>query len=253
MITKLKINDLKDMPLSWWADLKPLNTFTEFNFTSDLNIILGPNRSGKSTILKLIRKHLFCEGGAYSKLSNSTKRSLLKDWLSDDPDLYKGYTLDHDGQMLFCFDSSESAGLESGSFNADYFMDGVSSIFANKDSSSGEAMLNRFSQVIKHILEQEKAWYSEANLEDPVYKQTLKPTILKNKRTILLDEPTINMDLDTEILFFKQLPNLAKKMQVIITSHSPLAFQKYKCDVNYIELVPDYLDNIRQKYRKLKF
>jgi len=46
MISKMVFKDHKDMPITWWDELKEIHKLNEIKFTPGLNVIVGPNGIG---------------------------------------------------------------------------------------------------------------------------------------------------------------------------------------------------------------
>ena len=63
MIERLTISDNGDLIISWWKDVKTLKNKKIFTFKPGINIIIGKNASGKSTLLMLLARHFHCEQG----------------------------------------------------------------------------------------------------------------------------------------------------------------------------------------------
>ena len=68
--------------------------------------------------------------------------------------------------------------------------------------------------------------------------------------TVLLDEPDLHLDIPSQANLWKQLVDLAKREQVIVTSHS--VFAVAVPGAAYIDLVPGYLAECRKSVEGLR-
>ena len=261
-----------------------------FTFDADrINLIFGPNASGKSTILKGIASHAMCEDG-FSKfaevidligfgIDNFTvddymegiKRHILKmggtssvvEW-DGSPIYYHNFdnrkTYGYIGDL--CGSIIDSVGEE-----ILYTMD-------KNSSSSGQGMFYQFSKLVgrmsksvtyEDILEGPKKEYGRRKEDDcwrmcydaqeRYYKSFPMSYDRNGQNTYLFDEIDKSMDiLNINELYTKILPSLSERYgkQIIIISHSPLVLRDevYKSEkYNFISIDEEYTE----KCRKLLF
>ena len=70
MITEVKITDNTSLPLAYSNNIAALSNGATFQFKNGINIIIGKNGCGKTTLLKNIANYLLCDNNLYSKLPN---------------------------------------------------------------------------------------------------------------------------------------------------------------------------------------
>ena len=115
-------------------------------FKPGLNIIVGANGSGKSTVLRLLAASVAAKQGGYSKVTS--------DWLwqmglghgSKAAPFFRSV---HDGCLVNCFDSLARVGLIGGGFDYDFTDQGISNAMLH--ASAGESNLSR-SNALMSIL-----------------------------------------------------------------------------------------------------
>ena len=263
MINKLIISDINDLPIKYWKEVPGLQNKNEIEFSPGLNIIVGPNGSGKSTLLNLIRKTFLCENSYYSCYTKDSINNLCKNiniFEKNNSDYgYHGYDFVHDGNPVFCFDASTSIGIENGAFT-DFMVDGINNMFSKKGSSSGQNIIYELNTMFQYSLKvneiQDNIGITSVN---DTWKNKIKtaqriignPGINKSKITILLDEPTVNLDFIVEMYLWEMLEKHSEKYQIIIATHSIGLLKRFKCDVKIIEMKDGYIDKMKKSLRKI--
>jgi len=256
MIEALHIKDRKDMPVEWWHKVKRLQRRKVFRFKPGINILWGPNGSGKTTILRAIARMTHCEQGGRSVITQSSLRAMWhhkSSWRDRKKEgsgqtkkaTPQGAKLDFDGQMVFYFDPTRATGLVMGAFDDDFFQEGVVNLKFN--GSSGQTTMMRFAQLLGKRPSQGAAIPSKV---DPNHVNSswaevlqecvdhLQPSIEVGKLTVLMDEPDTHLDWPTKSQFWNNIPVFAKQVQLIIATHSIYALKLQ--DVHWIELQRGY-------------
>ena len=99
MITKVKITHRDNTPIKYLGQTKILPEGSEYEFKSGVNVIVGPNGTGKSTLLKLIKKYILIDrdnqdaknvDGLFDYYTKSDKD---EDHMFDGIDVYSDYRL----------------------------------------------------------------------------------------------------------------------------------------------------------------
>ena len=236
-----------------------------FTFESDkINLIFGPNASGKSTILKSIAAHAFCEDG-FSKFlepfdfnvswwntPESEKLNAYRDCLRKRVDSFYGTSsiIEWDGSPIYFhnFENRRSygnIGELTGSIIDDVGEE-MMYILERGSISSSQNMFYQFSKLsnlmsknitFEDILEIPKKKYSKDKddvwsivykVQEEYYKSFPMSYDRNGQNTYLLDEIDKSMDiLNINELYTNILPKLLDKYgkQIIIISHSPIVLR----------------------------
>ena len=237
-----------------------------FTFESDkINLIFGPNASGKSTILKSIAAHAFCVDG-FSKFlepvdfnvswwntPESEKLNAYRDCLRKRVDSFYGTSsiIEWDGSPIYFhnFENRRSygnIGELTGSIIEDVGEE-MMYILDRSHISSSQNMFYQFSKLsnlisknitFEDILETPKKKYSNKDKDDvwsivykvqeEYYKSFPMSYDRNGQNTYLLDEIDKSMDiLNINELYTNILPKLLDKYgkQIIIISHSPIVLR----------------------------
>ena len=237
-----------------------------FTFESDkINLIFGPNASGKSTILKSIAAHAFCVDGfskllepvdfnvSWWKIPESEKLNAYRDCLRKRVDSFYGTSsiIEWDGSPIYFhnFENRRSygnIGELTGSIIDDVGEE-MMYILERGSISSSQNMFYQFSKLsnlmsknitFEDILEIPKKKYSNKDKDDvwsivykvqeEYYKSFPMSYDRNGQNTYLLDEIDKSMDiLNINELYTNILPKLLDKYgkQIIIISHSPIVLR----------------------------
>ena len=258
MVQKVVIKDNKNAPLRYLPDLKNFKNGTVYEFKPGVNVIVGENGSGKTTLLNIIKKYLLVD---YTECSvgefNSNLHIIVPFALSDDKkkiydgiDVYADYDkntfrLCHAGERKF------ESSLQS--------FETFGTAFTQMHASTGEGVNIALNSLFKHIFSnkvQLKFNYEQFKESEPLYYdyiQKHRPENIEDEYTLLLDEPDRNLD----IFNVKQIQTIfghrKEQTQVIGVIHNPLLiyYLSKKKHVNFIELTPDYVNNVKKAVDKL--
>ena len=237
-----------------------------FTFESDkINLIFGPNASGKSTILKSIAAHAFCVDGfskllepvdfnvSWWKIPESEKLNAYRDCLRKRVDSFYGTSsiIEWDGSPIYFHNfenrrSYGSIGELTGSIIGSIGEE-INYIMGRDRSSSSQNMFYQFSKLSKlmsksitfeDILEAPKKkylnervnenWSTAYKVQEEYYKSFPMSYDRNGQNTYLLDEIDKSMDiLNVNELYTNVLPKMLEKYgtQIIIISHSPIVLR----------------------------
>ena len=101
MITKVVINNNGDTPIEYLSGLGAFRNGKTYEFKPGVNIIVGKNGCGKTTLMNLIRKYLLvdlseCSAGMFNSNINAVCFGL-----GDDKHMYAGADVVHN-PLLIC-------------------------------------------------------------------------------------------------------------------------------------------------------
>jgi predicted ATPase len=222
-----------------------------FKFRPGLNILIGNNGAGKSTILRAMGMTLAAIQGGVSTV---TER-YVQDTFNFTENIMYPWTVMHDGQPILFVDPRETTGLASGgsAFDKDFLTQGISAVINR--ASTGEIAHARINLALSVIVGEEKMpakidWRLKKNDLNSTWKKRLElidemltGTIPKGPQTIIMDEPESYLGLPSQVSFWKRIiaeeADRFSNLQVIIASHSPFAFGIKHA--NYVEIKKGYI------------
>lgn len=251
MITRLKINNNIRTPLSYIESLDNFKNGTEYSFKPGVNIIVGENGCGKTTLMKLLKLYLVvgyneCERGIF----NSNINSIAKFNAFDGVDVYADYDkntfrLSHAGEK------QKDKAIET--------FDDFGMAYIQAKSSTGESVNIAIKKLLKLMFSQDvnlKFDYDQFKEDYPEFHKYIlehREKDCPNEFTILMDEPDRNLSLKNlkgikEILSFHK-----ENTQIIAVIHNPLLIASLSKipDVNFIEMTEGYVKKMRDAVMEL--
>lgn len=238
----------------------------KFVFEPDkINVIFGPNASGKTTILKAIAAGAMCGVGyqfdGFTNLQCYCPENMNLPW-GEEKDFNKAlkealesragnqFKLEWDGYPVYYENMASRKGYSFGDLEGGLIEDGLEEInyIIGKDkSSAGQTtiwMINKLTSIAIRKIDINKMFEAvetrmkrvndlwggcyQADLD--YYKKFYKEGNEKdNKLTVLLDEMDKSLDINNVIkLYTEVFPALVKKypIQIILISHSPIILSK---------------------------
>lgn len=251
MIERLVIEDPNRTAVKWWPNTEALKGRTEFIFTPGINVLLGPNGCGKSTVIRVMANLFHCAQGGVPKVTSHSLSEAVHDRHTSTARLLDGARPVHDGKSVSFCDPSVERGVFGGQFDEDFFMEGIqSTMFKGSTGERTGISLPRIFDTIegKNVPAVEWAIPKPDPKERERYPAThLVESFLAGNggtpgpHTILLDEPERALRLMYQHRMWNRFTGLCKA-QVIVATHCPFALGYPPDKVNYIELVPGYLD-----------
>lgn len=270
MIQSVKIKDNKNIPLEYASELDSFSNGTEYKFKKGINIIIGKNGCGKSTLIKLISMFTLCEKSMCSKLPYNILqlRNLFPIAIQDNGHIKDGIEIKSDylGVVYNYFIAKEldNDSILSSSHNLYSYMDSMS-------SSTGEGMTSMLYRLFDYSFKNKNIHFPINEIKENVEKvneywaNNLKQLldyyeqnrIKIDKKdfayTFLLDEPDRNLDISRIGELYNILSYQKEYTQLICVIHNPILIYKLsKLDyINFIEMSPDYLNEVKKVFENL--
>ena len=261
MIYQLVIEDPEVTPVAHWDKVSFLSEKGTIEFKPGLNIVMGPNGTGKSTVIDGISRLMHCREQNWPVV---TKKSC--DYFArSDGLLATGLSIVHDGEPC------RYLGIQPLSVVPDSrAVSGVDlAISENKTTkgkslskmSAGQASVAKLIRFLKNDAVKTRYTLKTANVGDsykPIWEAataSLKSGKAKagapKQQTILLDEIEANLDFAHQAIVWKTIRALVDEghHQVIVASHSPFAITVP--GAHYIETSEGYLAASRAALRLL--
>lgn len=248
MITRILIKDNTDTPILYVSDV--FKSGLSVDFINGVNIIVGENGCGKTTLLELLRYYLMvdemdCSKGLYNSNVNRLRRGMSSD-MPTGVDVYG----DYDKNIFnLTYDKSVDKSMEN--------FENFGALFEQKRSSTGEGIIVAINHLFNYMFSKKaplKFDYTTIDLEP--YQQYVKEHKVEcdDSWTIIMDEPDRNLSLDNLKNIECVFSHKKKETQLIAVIHNPLlimSLQRFK-HINWIELTDGYLDKIKDIFNKKK-
>jgi len=285
VITELRLDSRKkhtrkNSVIPWWSDVPKLKNRVSIKFKPGLNILWGPNGTGKTTVIEALSRTLCCSQGGRQLLSVNalsdqfslgaqrkfertlpeglTYQEKWERW-KEVPEIERQlmvfknrFSVTYDGQVVAY--SGRAVGLVGGSFDDDFFQEGIRNVMFR--GSAGQTTMMRLGATLKAMIEGEipplqdkvtgqanSLWGARA----AILKEKLAPSLEKGQPTILMDEPDRSLDIPTQRAFWGLMARAAKseKVQIIVATHSIFALRMAPEGSNWIEFQDGYLEACR--------
>ena len=263
MIHNIKIKNLKNSKFKYLLNLGSdiadtlINT-KEITFNKGLNVIIGENGCGKSTLINMLSTYTFCNDGESKIILGLYKdsiSSLFTDSLGKNVKMLDGIIVNNDYRLkVIKLVLEDSRGTEDTLKNFLNFANFVNS----RGLSEGQKLIYSIGNTINRLFSSDLR-FDLSPLKDSVndlwkkYQEDVKKYITNNQvneidptYSLLMDEPDRNLDILNVNQILTILSNQKPNGQMIVSIHNPLliyALSKQE-GVNWIELSKGYLDSV---------
>lgn len=252
MIHSISIRDKNTAPLS---HVRGGFRFKKIKFKPGVNVLVGKNGSGKSTVLNLLRMYTFCDGDFESvmqpnKLLDGKKGSfynitkcLLKDAFYGGVDVVADYSIK-------TFNLCEGDAYIS---SDEYSRDRLFARMERNAKSAGEERVFFFDMMCGKMFGDKLGFQINLNYCPSDAREAAKAYYDRNHKagkpmpTIIMDEPDRNLDVYNAGMICEILGDGQRDdTQVIASLHNIGVISRLmKCGkVNFIELTDGYLDDV---------
>lgn len=252
MIERIRITDNSKTPVRYLSEIRRFRNGSEFEFSPDINVIVGKNGSGKTTLLKLIESYCLvdkemCGRGMFNCNLNSLFKG-LDSGLLDGAEVYS----DYDKNIFrLCHYREKDNDMVNGDF------DNLSLFLDQGQMSSGEKTLSQMQSLFKRMFggKMPLNFDYEKECEDRgEYIEYIRShRIGGEKWTVLMDEPDNNLSINNIESLYSILSFVHPQCQMIVTIHNPLliyALSKVP-EVKIIEMSKGYLGKVSSFIKKM--
>lgn len=260
MISKVTIVDGENSPLAYLPEVERLSGGTSIEFKPGVNVVVGKNGCGKTTLLRLLSTYTLCDISLYSNIHDLSgfgdalkmrhmfdKDDKMKDGVKVSCD-YAGVVYNYSSvivkepstafELACVVDSAVLSTGEKAVYCASRMFDFA---FKNNDvqfpikkikekvDSSNDIWKKRFSSMLNYYKEN----HVRINAKDFEY-------------TFLMDEPDRNLDIYGIESLYAILSHKKDMAQLICVVHNPLLIYKLSKlgHINFVELTDGYVNSV---------
>lgn len=251
MIHRVVIRDNEKSTIQYISSLPAFKNGKEYVFKPGVNVIVGRNGCGKSTLMKLIERYCLvdkqeCSLGIYN--NNMNRLIGLRREFPDGVDVYADYD-----KNIFRFSHKD----EKTNDDVMSSMGNFTEYFTQLHSSTGESVLVAMNSMFNYMFSEKARLKFDYDKVGERYKEYGKYVKAHREQgeeyTILMDEPDRNLDIEN-IGGIKGVLSFHKpQTQIIAVVHNPLLIcYLSKCaDVNIIEMTRGYVNKVKKLVKEL--
>lgn len=260
MIKELTIRDNTKLSRPYASNLKAFQNGKTYKFEKGVNIIIGKNGTGKSTLIKLMADMMLCNRRRISEIPNFF---LLDKPFGRDGELLDGADIksDYSGVVynLLSSNEMENDDIVGRAENAALYIEETTSSTGEKQNLLlgnlfNTAFKNKNIQFpIEELKKMANGKESVVKLLDYYKRNQINVTKEDFEYTFLLDEPDRNLDITNINSLYDILSFHKEYTQLICVIHNPVLIFKLSGlgHINWIELSENYLDEINHIFKEL--
>lgn len=251
MVFKISIKDNKKSPIYYLPNLNSFKNGTEYIFKPGVNVIVGENGCGKTTLMKLIEAYLMvdkeeCDRGIYN---SNISRLFDKGKWDEEKSLLDGVSVFADYEKN-TFRLCHVAEKDNDDVMKSFRNFGTS--FEQRHASTGEGVHMALSSLFNMMFSSDARLtydYSQFQKDYPQYVEyiTKHRNSSTDEWTILMDEPDRNLDIENIDEIKGILSYHKPQAQIIAVVHNPLLIYSLSNnpEVNVIEMTKGYVKKVK--------
>lgn len=227
----------------------------EIKFSPGINVLVGENGSGKTTIIDIIRTLTLCRGKFYSEqdfthLDNAKWSRILN--TSKGIDLYAGYDI----VTFNMYNLNQMDAISESCEDYDFRSSRIQQKMAYAEESAGQRVVGDITSMLNYAFGDHRldnlgtGCFNENKFNNKNYKkyQTYCKNHMCEERiiTMLFDEPDKGLSIEN-LEFIKDIYTYPRSdTQTIVVLHNPILILSVinNPNVNIIELTPGYVDKL---------
>lgn len=279
MLKEIIIENNEETPVRYLKKLDAFKNGTVFKFYPGINIIVGKNGSGKTSLMRLIYAYTLTESSIQPEVPSVNDAAICgfldslftMNTSSDKKFSYEDVLLDG-AKVIMDYRGSVFRFIPPSERDKDDAMKSMinfAEFFASGRMSSGEQVQLGLKSLMRQMFSEttdiqfpiqelkdlrgsvNEIWERKIDLMLDYYRKNNIPkselTQENYEFTVLMDEPDKNLDIDNIREVYKILSKRKEQTQLVVVIHNPILIYRLSKlkDVHFIEMTPDYINEVR--------